>query len=51
MRKGRAGKEKTGRSGAGGVKEKPHTKAETVTWTEIRVGKRPERVPRKAAIV
>ena len=36
MRKGLAGREKTGGSGAGGVKENPHAGAETVIRTETK---------------
>ena len=50
MRRARAGSEETGASGEAGREEKPPPGGRAATRTERRVGKRADRVPRKAAI-
>ena len=50
MRIGRAGNEETGVSGKAEREEKPPQGSLPVMRTEREVGKRPERVPRKAAM-
>ncbi len=51
MRKTLAGNGKTGTSGEAGREANPPAKGRPVTWSEVRVAKRGERVPGKAAIV
>ena len=50
MRKGRAGNGKTGANGGGGGLEKPPSGTRSRDAERKKVAKRPERVPRKAAI-
>ena len=50
MRKARAGNGKTGTSVDGARKERPPRETGRVMWSEIKVAKRAERVPRKAAM-